>query len=900
MKKILSILLFIAAAATSVSSAEGVHSLLLADSEALLDGARDHLTEVIDVMSSDIESDYLSRTMITGEGNRIAFDDLFHRRSLQGATALQQLQQEYAPETITLIWIESEKVHENKAYGVKKSDLRLRLRIVDPVTGRTVVDRGASYKPRFKRESADEEEREEARRALLAKAVSEFDLKRVGRSMDHYLQSARAMGNKIRVVIQGVDQKEYFEWRDGLLSMVESAGLVGDLRDHYDEAQDTLTIRGESGKEVPDFFRSLYHSTMGSEILDNFDISRSGKVIELKELPADTRRLVISGLSPDRYHNRLGIYRSALEAVEGVRGVEHSFVGSDDAATLVFTFISTEDLPVVEERLWRALRKAGKVPNRELVSISGNAIQYRVGEAAGDVNRITVVINNIAPGDYRSVGAAMDKIIKQLNVTGLEKSYSREDFQLKYQFVSPQRAADLDSTIWEKVTVLTDLEKIVQDSGRGNVLGYFFNQDRGGDRQQIVVTVRQVSPADYARAGRMLISTVQQIEGVERFSHDYSEEEQVINMTFLYRGENAYSIDGVIWDRVEQNSDLAGLTTGLIEKDSLEYLFGADPGTGGEQVVIVMKGVSGKEYKHISTAFSKLLKSVRNVESVRYGYSVRRRTITFRLQYSGEGLFALEDAIQLGLLKDDLLKEVERGADHGGRLVYRYGATEEDEEDAEEDSDATAGGGGASSSLINRLDKSVVYILVSGKEGVSEGTGFFVSRRGHILTNAHVVMDGVKFMVKTLDGERHRAEVIDANPLIDVALLKVTTPEKNFPATTIGNSDKLNKGDPILMIGNPLGAEYEHTVLSGIISGLDRQNGSLQLSIPSYPGSSGSPVFDRKGRVVGVMMARAVNEESRVVELEKREVVLTTHEAVENIGLAIPINYTRPMLGMVK
>jgi len=895
MKRLLSAVLIIGALFANSSWASGTQTLLLADSEALLESAKEHFSEVFDAISADIESDYTSRQLITGEGARIAFEDLFHRKSYQGIIALQNLQQEYAPDTVSLIWLESEKVHENKSYGVKRRDLKVRLRVVDPRNGRTIIDRSISYKPKYRTESSDEQEQEDARKEMFAKALAEFKLDRITGPLGRHMEAVKAAGNRVRVVIQGVDQKEYFDWRDGLLSMVESAGVVGDLRDHYDEAKDTLTIRGESGKEIPDFFRSLYQSTMGSEILDNFDITRSGKVIELKELPADTKRLVISGLSPDRYHNRLGVYRSALEAVEGVRSIEHNFVNSDDASKLVFTFISKEDLPVVEEQLWGTLREAGRVPNRELVSISENAIQYRVGEAVGDVNNIVVVINNIAPGDYRAVGAEMDKIIKGLNVTGLDKSYSREDFQLKYLFNTTDRPVDVDTAIWDSISALTDLENIVQDSGTGSVLGYFFNQDRA-DKQQIVVTVRHVAPSDYAKAGRMLISTVKQIEGVEKFSYGYSEEEQVINMTFLYQGENAYSIDGVIWDRVKSNKDLSGLTTGLVDENSLEYLFGGDEKAVKDRVVVAIKGVSGSDYKHVSTAFAKILRSTNNVDEVRYGYSVKTRTVTFRIKYSGDGLFALEDAIQVGMSKSDLLKNVERGEDRGGRLVYRYKGEGEDS-----DGEVSIGGTiGNTASLVDRLDKSVVYILVDEKEGVSEGTGFFVSKRGHILTNAHVVMDGVKFLVKTLDGKRYRAEVIDANPLVDVALLKLNSSNRNFPATKIGNSDKVNKGDQILMIGNPLGVQYEHTVLTGIISGFDRQNGSMQLSIPSYPGSSGSPVFDSKGKVIGVMSARAVSESSKVMEVEKEAVTITTYEGVENIGLAVPINYVRPMLEMVR
>jgi S1-C subfamily serine protease len=89
-------------------------------------------------------------------------------------------------------------------------------------------------------------------------------------------------------------------------------------------------------------------------------------------------------------------------------------------------------------------------------------------------------------------------------------------------------------------------------------------------------------------------------------------------------------------------------------------------------------------------------------------------------------------------------------------------------------------------------------------------------------------------------------------------------------------------------------------VLTGIISGFNRHNGLMQLSIPSYPGSSGSPIFNRQGKVIGVISARAVGEVTRTFKIEKEEVTVSSSEGVENIGLAIPINYAKPLLSLAK
>jgi S1-C subfamily serine protease len=490
----------------------------------------------------------------------------------------------------------------------------------------------------------------------------------------------------------------------------------------------------------------------------------------------------------------------------------------------------------------------------------------------------------------------MDSIIKNLDVKELEKSYSREDFQLTYVFDTVDKAVDLDTELWKRISGNSSLEKIVQDSGAGNVLGYFFNNDRA-DSRHIEVTVRNVNEDDYSKAGRMLITTVKQIEGVEKFKYDYSEDDQVINMTFFYKGENAYTVDSVIWDRISNNRDLSGLKAGLIDENALEYLFSEkDDGKNSDRVLIVMKGVSGKDYKHVSTAFAKALRSARDVRNVRYGYSVKRQTITFRVKYSGDGMFALEDAIQLAMSKDDLLKDVERGQDKGGRLIYHFNSEDSDDSSSYSNDLSTSFSG----SLIDKLDKQVVFISAYDGDKGSSGSGFFVSKNGYIMTNAHVVDGSDRLYVTTLNGDKIKAEIIDSNAKIDLALIRLVTGKKNFSTSRIGNSTNLKKGQPIIMIGNPLGARYEHTVLTGIISGFNRHNGSIQLSIPSYPGSSGSPVFNSQGRVIGVMRARAVDSKTSTYKIKKEEVTFTSYEGVENIGLAVPINYAKPMLSMAK
>jgi 2-alkenal reductase len=142
------------------------------------------------------------------------------------------------------------------------------------------------------------------------------------------------------------------------------------------------------------------------------------------------------------------------------------------------------------------------------------------------------------------------------------------------------------------------------------------------------------------------------------------------------------------------------------------------------------------------------------------------------------------------------------------------------------------------------------------------GTGFIIDDAGHIVTNQHVVEGGSGFEVILANGENRPAELVGADPLSDLAVVRM---EGAVPASVeFGDSNTLQQGQPVLAIGSPLG-EFTGTVTSGIISALNRDfpaapAGSgegvytdlIQHDAAINPGNSGGPLFDLAGRVVGV------------------------------------------------
>ncbi len=140
---------------------------------------------------------------------------------------------------------------------------------------------------------------------------------------------------------------------------------------------------------------------------------------------------------------------------------------------------------------------------------------------------------------------------------------------------------------------------------------------------------------------------------------------------------------------------------------------------------------------------------------------------------------------------------------------------------------------------------------------IVQGTGFFISADGYLLTNNHLVEKAKKVSVFTLAGDEYEGKVIGTDPQTDVALVKVEG--KNFPFAELGDSKALKIGEWVLAIGNPLG--MEHTVTAGIVSAKGRQisygdstgyEDFIQTDAAINQGNSGGPLINLKGQVIGI------------------------------------------------
>ncbi len=144
------------------------------------------------------------------------------------------------------------------------------------------------------------------------------------------------------------------------------------------------------------------------------------------------------------------------------------------------------------------------------------------------------------------------------------------------------------------------------------------------------------------------------------------------------------------------------------------------------------------------------------------------------------------------------------------------------------------------------------------RKSAALGSGFIIDKDGIVVTNNHVIADAEDIIVRVNGNKEFKAKVIGADPLSDIAVLKLETNEKFIPVK-FGDSDKARIGDWVIAIGNPFG--LGGTVTSGIISarnrsiGLSRYEDYIQTDASINSGNSGGPLFDMKGDVIGINTA---------------------------------------------
>jgi serine protease DegS len=165
------------------------------------------------------------------------------------------------------------------------------------------------------------------------------------------------------------------------------------------------------------------------------------------------------------------------------------------------------------------------------------------------------------------------------------------------------------------------------------------------------------------------------------------------------------------------------------------------------------------------------------------------------------------------------------------------------------------------------------------------GSGVIIDDAGHIITNNHVIANATIIKVRLADGRSSDARVVGRDPDTDLALLAIKLPK--LPVMTLGRSDRLQVGDEVLAIGNPLG--LQQSVTHGIVSATDRKQLGLatfenfiQTDAAINEGNSGGALVDAAGELVGINTAVIAKNSDPT--------------GVEGIGFAIPVDLARGVI----
>jgi S1-C subfamily serine protease len=166
------------------------------------------------------------------------------------------------------------------------------------------------------------------------------------------------------------------------------------------------------------------------------------------------------------------------------------------------------------------------------------------------------------------------------------------------------------------------------------------------------------------------------------------------------------------------------------------------------------------------------------------------------------------------------------------------------------------------------------------------GSGFVWDRKGHVVTNFHVIESGDKLSVTLADQSEWEAEVVGTAPEKDLAVLKIAAPADRLFPLEPGRSHDLVVGQKVLALGNPFG--LDHSMTSGIVSALGRELRSpggriirdvIQTDAAINPGNSGGPLLDSSGRLIGVNAA-----------------IYSPSGASAGIGFAVPVDTVRRLV----
>lgn len=185
---------------------------------------------------------------------------------------------------------------------------------------------------------------------------------------------------------------------------------------------------------------------------------------------------------------------------------------------------------------------------------------------------------------------------------------------------------------------------------------------------------------------------------------------------------------------------------------------------------------------------------------------------------------------------------------------------------------------------ITGVTKSYINIFGTSSESSSQGSGIILSGDGYIVTNNHVVENTSSIRVILNTGTEYEAKIIGTDVQTDLAVIKIE-PKEELTVATLGDSSKLEVGERVVAIGNPMGVEFFGTVTQGIVSAVNRSisvdnrtMNLIQTDAAINSGNSGGALINARGEIIGINSVKV------------------SSTGVEGMGFAIPISEANPII----
>lgn len=204
--------------------------------------------------------------------------------------------------------------------------------------------------------------------------------------------------------------------------------------------------------------------------------------------------------------------------------------------------------------------------------------------------------------------------------------------------------------------------------------------------------------------------------------------------------------------------------------------------------------------------------------------------------------------------------------------------------------------------IYKKVSPSVVFIRAATGQGIAQGTGVVMSADGYIITNAHVIEGSFRADVVLEDGGQYEALLVGSDAATDLAVLKIDA--QGLTPAEFGDSDRMEVGDVVVAIGNPMGEELRGTMTDGILSAINRdmevegrQMTLLQTTAALNTGNSGGALINDVGQVIGITNMKLMAYNSTVEGLGFAIPSRTAKTVVDDL-IGYGVVKGRPMLGI--